>query len=1704
MRHLLRLVLGAVLLLGVLTPAYAQDFELPGLGNDAGVYAATLAKQAPAGATAASRAKAEQKANEAEGRHDYAAAATAWEARIGLGEVTAGHWMALARAQMRRTPPDAQHALLAAYNAFEKSETGKPEIAPLLLMADALRTLDRPAQASMALQAALDRAPDDESIKKQLADLRRSVGVLVRNVTTESEADPPRACIAFTVPPLRSDSFHPEDWVRLDPPVPGAAVTHEADQICVSGLPAGQTTKIILRAGLPGEDGLTLTRLTQLDATIANRSPRVVFDQRLFIMPRGQTPAITMTTVNLSAVKLTLARMTERNIVTFLRNNKLGEGVESYIAEQIGTDYGRVVWTGSAQVPNWKPNRNTRTALPLPDALDKAGPGVYALIAEPGDGTPVDRSDASYVQMIVRTDLAPTVWRGADGLTVQVRGYSDVAPRAGVKLQLVSAGNDILGETTTDADGVGHFAAPLLHGTAGAAPRSLHAFGPGDDFAALDLDATAFDLSDRGVSGAPQPGPLDAYVYTDRGIYRPGETVQVMALLRDAAGRPNDFPARVTVKRPNGQIFLQTTPARMAEAAIHLPVTLSQGASTGTWSVEVRSDPDADPIGRADFRVDAFVPDRMAVDLGPAPGPIVPGKPYALPLTARFLYGAPGAGLSGKATMLLAWDPDPFPALHGYTIGLAGETYAPESKEIAVPDTDGDGRSSVPVEIEQAPDTTHPLRASIAAEIDDPSGHASRAKLDVPVRPAGNLIGLKPAFADGAVDAGNEAGFDVAAVGPDGARIPLHAKLRLIREKPDWRYVYDGRLARYQIVWKDEPLETVDATLAADKPFHWGKKLEFGRYRVEVTEVGGLAATSLRFRSGWVATDNPDVPDQVDVSVDTRDHKPGETARVHIAAPFAGQATVLVLTDRVHSVQDVPVAAGGTDIEVPVSADWGPGAYVTVHVYRAADAKDPKPARAIGLAWIGVDPSVRTIAARIDVPEKLPPRQHADIPVHAEPGAWVTLSAVDEGILRLTNFASPDPAPHFFGRRTLGLDIRDDWGRLIGPAEGEATLLKQGGDSGFALPDVPIRTVVLFTPPVQAGADGIAHIPLDLPDFAGQVRLMAVTWHGTKVGSAHVDVLVRDPLVAEPLLPRFLAPGDDARFAVLMQNLELPAGEATADVSVSGPLQVSGPTHLVARLAGGAQATPVTMLHATGVGRAVIKLDVSGPGGFSVHRETAITVRPSRAAVTLAASMEVAPGKDARLTPAFERFIPGTATATASFGGPVRYDVPALVQALYSYPLMCLEQASSKGFPLVFLPEGPLAGPQRAERLQASVARVLDLQRYDGGFGLWRSSGDAMPWLSAYATEFLLRAKQAGLTGADPAIHDALKYLSETLDTTPDKPVDYAAQAYALYDLALAGQGRPGLARVFAQDPDKLPTPLARAQVAAALALAHDKARAEALFGSALDFKGRNFWYEDDGSALRDQMALVVLLKESELLPERLTRLVASLPGSDLDAKFVSTQESSWAIAAAATLGRDGRQARIAVDGHDLTPAPVVSFPLTGNATARNLDDKPVWQTVSVTGVPVQALPASRSQMRVQRKFFALDGKPLDLDHLRQNTVFVLLIEGRAEDGQEHQAMLLAGLPAGWEIAGRIDGEDAPGMPWLGKLTGTDAQPAADDRYAAVLTLPEDAQSFRIAVRLRAVTPGTYELPGTELSDMYRPAIYARQGATRITVLPVE
>lgn len=1718
-----------IVLVGVVAgaPAYAS-FDPPGLADDAEAYASSLLAKAPPQPQPANRDKALAEGAAALAGKAPAKAVAPLERAVTLGADTTATWLDLSRAWAAGPSPNRKRALESARRGYTVAVDATLREAALTRLADLLETdLGRPDLALSALRE-LTSAEDWRqsadpnriaAVEERVRTLLRRVGLTVRSVRVDADsASGPRACVRFSES-LGGARF--DDYVRVEPSAPTAA-SAKGDELCVSGLAHGTAYTLTLRQGLPGTDGIVLAKDETYTVRVPDRSPTVAFRGSAFILPRGSAEGIPITAVNVDAVTLKVFRIGDRGLATSLRNNQVMTGLSIWEMGDLRDDTGELVWEGRMALPPAPRNTETTAALPFRQAVPQPQPGLYAIAAAPADLPDEEIPYQRATQWVLITDIGLTVMEGADGMAVFARSLADATPLGGVEVALVARNNQELGRVTTGPDGRAGFPAGLAKAGGGRRPIAVMAYA-GEDYAVLDLTRPAFDLADRGVGGRTAPGPMDAFVHSDRGVYRQGETVNLAIVLRDdrtigVAG----MPLTVKVLRPSGTEYASTVVTSGPGGGAVLPVRLSRTAPLGGWSVRVLADPNGEPVGTLAFQVDDFVPERLAVDLAPSAPRLVPDEPFAVTAKARFLYGPPAAGLDGTAELALQADPNPFPDRPGFRFGLVQETVTARVEPLDLPETDAAGTSRIDVTLPPLPDTTKPLRAEIRVAVAEPGGRPTRETVTVPVRLQPYLLGVRPRFEGDRLGEGQEAAFDVVALAADGTAIAKSGlSWELVEEDTTFHWFYrDGRY-NYRAITRDVSRASGTLAVGAAGPAALsGGTLPWGRYRVEVTDRATGVATSVRFQSGWVASaDAGDAPDKLEVSTDKPAYRAGEVARVHLKPPFAGEVLLTVATDRLLDSRSLSVPAEGTTVDVPVNADWGAGAYVTATVYRPpVKGRERQPVRAIGLAWLAIDPAERALAVTVEAPETVRPRQSLDVTVRVAQSApaedaYVTLAAVDEGILQLTDFAAPDPVRHFYGKRRLGVEIRDDYGRLIDALDGPFGSLRQGGDaSGAGLPVVPFTVVSLFHGPVRVADDGTARIALDIPDFTGELRLMAVAWSKTRIGAAARPLTVRDPVVADAALPRFLAPGDGSQVTVNLHNVGGPGGAYAVAVRGEGAVSVAGAEQSI-ELATGERRTLVLPLTGTAAGIGRVTLSLGGPDGTVLEHDYGLTVRPARPAETRFTAQTVAPGASNRFgTPLLAAYVPGTASVAVTYSSAPPFDVAGILKALDRYPYGCLEQTVSRALPLLFVDavEGALGTPGGRDaaapaRIDEAVVRTLDRQRYDGGFGLWSASDEGRPWLNAYAMEFLLRARAKGHAVPDTPLRNGLDWLRRHAVDGGTAPEDLASRAYALYVLALSGAITPGPARYFADAfLDRLPTPLARAQVGAALARLGDRARAERAFAGATQRLARDPWWVDYGSTVRDSAALVTLLSEAGMASGRIDALVDRLPRGERAVAETSTQEQAWLVLAADTLMTGTAPATVSVGGDTRSGDRVVLTPSTADLAAglsvANAGAAPVWQAVSVSGVPAVPPPAAREGLRIKRQFLTRAGEPVNLDDIHQNDVFVIVLEGEANTGVHHEAVVVHPLPAGWEIeAARVDGGT---LGWLGDVTTPLTVEARDDRYVAALDLTEDETTFRLAYLVRAVTPGTYELPGAMVEDMYKPRFFARQGTGRIVVHP--
>jgi hypothetical protein len=1096
--------------------------------------------------------------------------------------------------------------------------------------------------------------------------------------------------------------------------------------------------------------------------------------------------------------------------------------------------------------------------------------------------------------------------------------------------------------------------------------------------------------------------------------------------------------------------------------------------------------------------------------------------------------------MEGEARV--AVDPSPFPAYRDYSFGRHDEQFVEQRVDLPPTVADGAGRALVALDLSDAgDDSSKPLRVTAVVGVEEPGGRAVRDSLIVPYRPNTTYLGLDPSFDGQSAPRNAGASFNVVALDRNGEARAAEVSWRLLRIDWDydwWRDEYgEWRWRQTREVIEIESGRAVIAEGGAASIEVAG--LDWGDYELIAADPVTGAEASRGFWAGWGgrAEDGVEAPDRVRVTAPEAPLVVGGTVEFSILPPYAGEAEVVVATDRVLASRSLAVPEGGANVSFDVTEEWGAGAYVMVSVFTPRDpVAMPRPRRAVGLVYAPVDVSARTFEIALEIPEVVRPRQTVDIDVQtsgAAPGenAWLTLAAVDEGVLQLTNFSSPDPEAWYFGKKALGLDLRDDYGRLLDPNQGAAAPVRAGGDQlgGEGLTVVPTQTVALFSGPVRLGRDGSATVPLELPDFNGELRLMAVAWSADAVGGGDRALTVRDPVPAELVLPRFLAPGDEALATATVDNVE-GAGGAYSILLASDGLEVSE-LPISAQLAPGERRDAQAPVGAVEEGVDEIDLLVSGPNGFSVARSYPIQTRsPYLPARTV--SRDVMDEGETFAPPAnlLAGYVPGSAEVTVSFS-PIPLDAAALYASLDEYHYGCTEQITSRALPLLYAGEiAALADRQTSGRaafvLQDAVSTILNRQNSDGTIGLWRiGDGYASPWLGAYATDFLARAKTAGYAVPDAALDRALSALSRIADGDLSGGggydyfvADYRGQqdsyarmrdrsrAYALY--VLAREGRADVSRlryVHDQELAAMESPLARAHIAAALAFVGDRARSASAFASAvksIGFRNDGDYYQTPRRDLAGVLALAAEAGARDVMETLAEDVAEQLP----DPQELSTQEKAFLLLAAHALlaGRDGPEVR--ATGAAEADGPSGRYALTlaqlqNGVSFENHGSAPVWRTVMTRGAPVTAPPEAAEGVSAAKRVSRLDGAPANLAEIAQGDRLVVSIALTPRERRLQPLIVADLLPAGFEIEAVLrpeDGGPTGAYAWLGEIAATKIAEARDDRFLAAIDVT--GQPRTLAYVVRAVTPGSFAAPGVVVEDMYRADVFARSAAFRVDI----
>jgi uncharacterized protein YfaS (alpha-2-macroglobulin family) len=1653
---------------------------------------------------------------------------------IAVAPAEGANWLRLARALSQIRPAnDRERNLLleriatSAYTAYQRAGHRSEEAEALVLLGRSFsdRRVWRPALDALRLSLELREVAD---VRARYERLRDDHGFRLLDYTVDADAASPRACFQFseTLPGKRTD-FSPFVAVAgVDKP----ALSAEDKQLCVEGLKHGERYGVTLRAGLPSSVKETLAKSADLTVYVRDRKPLARFVGRAYVLPRGGQQGIPVVSVNTGTVQIAIYRIGDRNLIDTVLGHDFQRNLGRYDIERLTDSRGFKVWSGELAVEQ-PLNAEVTTAFPIDRAVGSMAPGVYAMTAE-AKGAPADDYGALATQWFIVSDLGLAALSGHDGIHVFVNSLATTAPRDQVEVRLMSRGNETLSSKRTDAAGRVQFETGLARGEGALAPAMLIATDPTGDYAFLSLKGPAFDLTDRGVTGRAVPAGLDAFVYTERGVYRSGETVHVTALLRDPRGAAVlNMPLTLVVERPDGLEYRRMAVADQGLGGRSLSVPINSAASTGTWRVRAFVDPKRPAVGETAFLVEDYVPDRLEFELSAPAGQISRSEPAKVTLDGRYLYGAPASGLGLEGELLIAPARER-PKLAGYQFGLSDDEVTASRQPIEdLPETDDQGRAGFEVRLDKLPDTTRPLEAQVIVRMAEAGGRAVERKLSLPVRPAGDMIGVKPLFSGRSLGEGDTAAFDVVLAAPDGSTLAasgLRYELLKIEQRYQW-YRRDGR-------WEFEPIKLTRRVadgridVAADRPGRISVPVQWGRYRLEVsTGAPSGPVTSVAFDAGWYTDASADTPDLLEIALDKPEYRPGEAMTVAVTARTAGNVTLDVVGERLLSTVTQDVQPGTARIRLDVGSNWGTGAYVVATLRRPLDAVARRmPGRAIGVQWFSIDRKAHTLALDLKLPPMQRPNSTLRVPVKigglaTGEEARIVVAAVDVGILNLTNYQPPAPDEYYLGQRRLAAEVRDLYGQLIDGMQGTRGQIRTGGDGGGAelSGSPPVQApLALYSGVVSVKPDGTAEVAFDIPAFAGTVRVMAVAWSKGKVGRASGDVTVRDTVVVTATLPRFLLVGDRSSMHLDIDNVEGPAGEYRVLMRSEGNVALGDGMSQTLNLAAKQRVGVNVTLTAAAVGIGSLSLQLTGPAGMApVERSYAIAVKPATQVLARRTVKPIAKGESLTLSgDLFADLVPGTGAVALSVGPSIALDAAALLKALDRYPFGCSEQIVSRALPLLYVNElasaAQLAFDDAVDqRIRDAIDRLLARQSSNGAFGLWGVGGDDA-WLDAYVSDFLTRARERGFAVPETAFKLALDRLRNIVGTAPAPAKDGGRNlAYALYVLARNGTAPLGDLRYLADARlADLATPLARAQVAAALGLLGDGIRADRVYKAALDQikppeRTELLSRIDYGSTLRDAAALVTLASEAGGSRPTVTTAVTRVEQARAHAPYTSTQENAWLVLAARAISKDAGGVALSVGGEPH------KGPLYRNVRANglaqplritNTGEDTLQAVVSVSGAPTVPEPAAENGFKIERLYYSLDGEAADPAQARQNQRFVVVLKVTEPDPKFGRLIVADHLPAGFEIDNPrlVSSGETGTLSWIQDAKEPVHSEFRDDRFSAAFArAPGDPVAFSVAYVARAVSPGRYTLPQAYVEDMYRPDRYGRTETGTIEVV---
>lgn len=1573
---------------------------------------------------------------------------------------------------------------------------------------------------------------------------------------------------------------------------------------------ANQLSKLTLNIheGVKSSQGKTLGTSHSISFSEINLKPQVEMLTTAAILPDSKSLIIPFRAVNLYAVDLSVIRIFENNVLMFMQTNSLASANELRRSGRLV--YKKTLWLGkdtSKDIHNWEnysidlaglirqePGaiyrvilsfRQEYSAYPCggvdnqdikfadnntPDGLMKVSGSALSEADEAVWDTPeayyyynggtMDwsvyrwkerdnpchpsyymNSDRAAACNVFASNLGMIVKRNSlNKLWIAVSNILDTNPVGKAQVTVYNFQLQPIGKGETNGEG---FVEISSKGT----PFIVVAEAEKQKAYVRVVDGEEQSVSRFDVGGKEIQKGLKGFIYGERGVWRPGDTLHISFILEDREKRiPDKHPVALEIYNPKGQFYTKMISTQGMNGFYTFDVPTQAGDPTGLWNAYIK-------VGGTTFhkglRIETIKPNRLKINLTLPKILQSTDKNVTVPLTSAWLTGATASKLKAKVEMSLSKVNTQFKNYGQYIFNDPATDFTTIKTDVFDGILNAEGKAGVTLKVPAATNAPGMLNATFTTRVFEPGGDASIYTQSIPFSPFVSYVGINLNQPKGKyIETDKDHVFDIVTVNSQGQpvnRSNLEYKIYRI----SWSWWWENSDESFGTYINNSSITPV----ASGKLQTSGGKTTFkfrvdypswGRYLVYVKDKDSGHATGGTIYVDWPESrgrsnkTDPSGIKMLTFSLDKDSYEIGETATAIIPAAAGGRALVSIENGSsvLHREWIEVTNEGDTKYTFEITPEMAPNVYLHISLLQPhAQTINDLPIRMYGIAPVFVTNRQTVLQPQIQMPEVLRPETDFNVTVSEKSGKPMTytLAIVDDGLLDLTNFKTPDPWNEFYSREALGIRTWDMYDNVLGASAGAySSLFSVGGDATLKPADAKanrFKPVVKFIGPFYLEKGRQQTHTLKLPMYVGSVRAMVVAGQDGAYGNAEKTAFVRTPLMLLSTLPRVLSIQEEITVPVNVFAMEKQVKNVTVSLQASGGgVQIEG-SHQQSLTFNrpGDQLVFFTLKTGNKTGKATIKLTASG-GGQQTKETIEIEVRNPNPIVTLRSSEWIETGQNKELS-----YQLGSLSANNQIKLEVSripsVDISRRFDFLYNYQHHCTEQLTSKALPLLFIAQFKTIDTREAEKIKANVQeairQIYARQLPNGGFVYWPGNAVADEWISSYTGMFLTLAQEKGYAVHANVLNKWKRFQRAAAQNwrMPQEANNWQQwqselqQAFRLYTLALAGAPEYGAMNRMKEQPGL--SIQAKWRLAAAYALTGKMKPAEELVYNAettvIPYSSMNQIY---GSSDRDEAmileTLLLMNRERDALQQ------AKVVSKNLSQEnWFSTQSTAFALMAMGRLAEklsgsldftwtwNGKQQPAVKSAKAVFEKEISTSPKSGTVAVKNQGKGALSiDLITRTQLLNDTLPAISDNLRMDIRYASMDGKPMSVNDIRQGTDFTAIASISNTSGTTDYTNLALThiIPSGWEVYNERmtvpEAEPQETTDSSGNVSGQYTyQDIRDDRVLTYFNLRRGETKI-FTIRLQATYAGNFILPAVQCEAMYDVNVQARSKAGRTTV----